>query len=793
MSDVKQAQRQNLERIADAPPTQPQSLPEAPTLQQLRDEAVLLSFVEGQQGVRELFAHFGAESADDLAEPHWAEFLRLANMSCEERAEVLGSKRTARPAIAADLNGNATITMRDRAVELARQGFPVFPLVAGTKDQPAIPDWMDRPAKGEYFSRVPSSDPDRVYTMWTEASGNPLDYNIGICTNNLLVFDLDVKDGKNGIKVFAELVKELGLRETTIATLTPTGGQHRFYKLPNSDKARPTVGALGEGIDTRGWNGYVVAPGSRVPAGEYKWLIPPGDAEMAIASELAIQRVKHAGRERQRKVVEGLEPDSLAAVELATEWLIESAPEAIEGFGGDNQTYQIACVVRDFGVEEQTCLELMAEHWNPDKAHPPWPIDLLELKVASAYLYAKNPLGARSAEADFGPVELEEPVRGDKATEGDSDPAASREPRLPPCLDIAAWSTRELGERDWVVHGRILNKNVALMTGDGGIGKTIVTYELAMLCPVTNPLVGERLWLGAELRKAGPAIVLCCEDDEDEFQRRGQAIAAHHCIDLKKLAPDLHLISLAGEVNTLFTVTDQWGVVQPTKLFQEFAERVCDIKPVITVVDNVADIYGGEEIARSQVRQFVALFRQLAIRAGTAIILNAHPSLSGIKSGRGTSGSTHWHNSVRHRFYMRKAEKDEAIPGVENLRMVEVMKNQYGGGEGIKIPVKWQNGLFVPVNVAEARQAQEDGTGAAEELFLRLLDRYGKQGRRVSDKNYAPRQYAEELEAGQACVGLAQLEAAMRNLFAEGTIKVGAYVASDRHEYPTLVRVAKGA
>jgi hypothetical protein len=37
---------------------------------------------------------------------------------------------------------------------------------------------------------------------------------------------------------------------------------------------------------------------------------------------------------------------------------------------------------------------------------------------------------------------------------------------------------------------------------------------------------------------------------------------------------------------------------------------------------------------------------KMAIQANAYIIVNSHPSLTGINSGSGLSGSTGWHNSV---------------------------------------------------------------------------------------------------------------------------------------------------
>src|SRR5262245_18194499 len=76
MSDLNQTQRQNLSVVDDAPPTQPQSLPETPTLQDVQQAALFLP----DQAIRELYSYFGVKAADELAETDWREFIRLANM-----------------------------------------------------------------------------------------------------------------------------------------------------------------------------------------------------------------------------------------------------------------------------------------------------------------------------------------------------------------------------------------------------------------------------------------------------------------------------------------------------------------------------------------------------------------------------------------------------------------------------------------------------------------------------------------------------------------------------------------
>jgi RecA-family ATPase len=224
-----------------------------------------------------------------------------------------------------------------------------------------------------------------------------------------------------------------------------------------------------------------------------------------------------------------------------------------------------------------------------------------------------------------------------------------------------------------VVRERILKGNVALLTGDGGVGKTLIALELAVCLQLQN-----QQWLRSDVLAHGPAMVVCCEDDEDEFQRRTTAILAHRGGSIADIEQNLHLVSLVDRPDRLLAVGDKRDVLVPTPLYKELREWACDVKPELLVIDNAADVYGGDEINRTQVNHFVAMLRALARDADTAVLLNAHPSLQGIATGRGTSGSTQWHNSVRQRMYMRTATKEEGADKIEGLRMVETMKNSYG-------------------------------------------------------------------------------------------------------------------
>jgi RecA-family ATPase len=260
-------------------------------------------------------------------------------------------------------------------------------------------------------------------------------------------------------------------------------------------------------------------------------------------------------------------------------------------------------------------------------------------------------------------------------------------PRTITFVDMSSWS-EDAPAREWAVRDRLPLRQPALFSGEGATGKTIIELQL---CAAH---VLRREWLDT-LPEPGPAIYLGCEDEADELHRRLADIARHYGAMFTDLINGgLHLICLAGE-DALLGVPNRAGQIVPTPLFRELIEAAGDIKPKHIGIDTSADVYGGSEIDRGQVRQFIGLLRRLAIVANGSVVLLSHPSLQGINSGSGLSGSTGWHNSVRARMYLRspQGEKDEQPDS--DLRELQFLKNNYGR-LAERVVLRYRNGVFVP-------------------------------------------------------------------------------------------------
>jgi RecA-family ATPase len=308
-----------------------------------------------------------------------------------------------------------------------------------------------------------------------------------------------------------------------------------------------------------------------------------------------------------------------------------------------------------------------------------------------------------------------------------------------------------------------------MLSGHGATGKTTLALQL---CVAT---VLGRDWLGF-LPEPGPALMVCCEDDEEELHRRLSAIATYYGTGFAELASrGLHLISRAGETGVLAAQDGNNGV-KPTPLFHRLRTTAVHLRPRITVLDNAADIYSGNENGRSEARQCVSLLRRLAIDADTAVLVALHPSLTGITSDTGMSGSTAWYNSIRSQLYLKPASAADGEPADPDLRDLEHKKNNYGQLASPKL-LRWSDGVFQVEAFPTSRDREAVGR-AAEELFLRLLSRFWAQGRIAGDKkgpSYAPVLFSVEPEAKAARITKAQLEAAMLRLFVRNEIHVEQY------------------
>lgn len=323
--------------------------------------------------------------------------------------------------------------------------------------------------------------------------------------------------------------------------------------------------------------------------------------------------------------------------------------------------------------------------------------------------------------------------------------------RWPPIV-LASGCPGPIPDREWIVPDKIPAGPVSILSGDGGTGKTIIALQLA----VARALA--RDWLSFPA-VPGRTLYVSAEDDHDELLRRLEKVARYYGAD----RADLSKIGFLDctESDAMLGAKDGAGNILATPSYRKLQENIADFQPSLVILDTLADVFGGDEIVRTQARQFVSLVRRLGGKSCTALML-AHPSLSGMASGSGTSGSTGWSNSTRSRAYLEANRSGDG-------RTLVFKKTNYGPpGTGVKLA--WNNGVFIPVPGATAEETEKSNAEAGAEFLTRLAEstRRGENlsPSRFSKSRYAPKIFADGDEAAEK-----RFKAAMERLIDSGVIK----------------------
>ncbi len=164
------------------------------------------------------------------------------------------------------------------AIEYSKMGFPVFPC---DSNKAPIVDHSLGFAHGFKDATLDLKLIARTWFKYPEAG-----IGLGI-PEDIIVFDCDVEKNSDheplvfngepvmiGIRSFEGLARDLGLSEIDLNTLTiktQSEGRHYYYKMPDGVSSFNHTRAL-DGLDLKGYGGYVILPRSQGQYGKYEFL-----------------------------------------------------------------------------------------------------------------------------------------------------------------------------------------------------------------------------------------------------------------------------------------------------------------------------------------------------------------------------------------------------------------------------------------------------------------------------------------------------------------------------------------
>lgn len=312
---------------------------------------------------------------------------------------------------------------------------------------------------------------------------------------------------------------------------------------------------------------------------------------------------------------------------------------------------------------------------------------------------------------------------------------------LPPLdfIDMTAWIDREPPAPEWLAEGLIPKRQVTLLTGDGGLGKSMLLLQLLASTSRQKP------WLGRNVIPC-KSIALFCEDEASEVWRRMVPVCRFYGCEVGDLIEDVHIRAEVQDESFLVE-GKRWEPLTTTALLTRLERAIAQIRPGLVGLDSSYDLFGGDDADTRHAREFIRILRGIAVNFDCAVVLNAHPSKAAMNSGAGYAGSVAWHNKVRRRLWLTRpsaGNNDDELPD-DNRRVLKGMKNNSGPAGG-EIALEWRDGVFQVVSERGAGGSLIDRL-TADAKFLDLMRKVEQEGTHVSAKerasNYAPRVFAK--------------------------------------------------
>jgi len=550
----------------------------------------------------------------------------------------------------------ATENLFDAAVAYSGTGMAVFPCCPGAK----------RPLTRHGY-RDASADFDDIMAWWSDAP----DANIAVWPGHSrhVVLDIDCKGDADGEVSLAALEREHGELPETWTVTTPSGGKHLWFTLPGG-MAPPANAKPASGIDVRSGNGYVLLPPSATAGGAYR---VASDAPSAVAelpapwARLLDNPVRERADGGERDAIPASELDLAENVERARVFLARTAPPAIQGEGGDQTTFQVACQVRDLGVSAETCLDLMAKHYNP-RCDPPWNLHdgsgdpegkTLDDKVAHAYNYAKSPLGqfhkpdARDAFAEYAQAGGGGPEAGLGTMDAER---KTRPPRLLSPSDV-----EDLEPPEWLLDDCLPRASFVALYGEPGSFKSFLALDWAY------HLAHGMTW--ANYEPDGPCRVLYVAGEGTAgIKKRLKAWRMHHDVEL------------GGDTDGNLVVSDTMPQIGDMDAWHEWkADIEADGPWDLVIFDTLAYLtFGLEENSNTDMMYAVKRLSDLRESTGASVMVVHHSG----KNGDTLRGATSLLGACDTVF---RLDKDTQVRGQGRLHMTKQKDaEQWHGHLGIQ-------------------------------------------------------------------------------------------------------------
>lgn len=572
------------------------------------------------------------------------------------------------------------------ALQHAWNGFAVIP--CRPDKRPYLKGWPDAGTTNE----------PTIHSWWQQFPDAIAGLPCG--PNSLLVVDCNRKgEGKpDGVANWEIACRSAAVDLSHCFTVeTPSGGRHYYFRTNDGTSIGNTTGKLGEAIDTRGFGGFVIAPGSVLADGR-RYRVLQGTIQSTVFLPETIRRFLLGKNGGEQTANEPTLPEQLQGTR-------ETSTSRDRSYSAEALTREVA--------------KLEATRSSRNQA-------LHDSAFAMGTLVGAGRIGRTDVESALWEASR---VNGYRAKDGDEAAwktlqsgltAGTKNPRLPlsksdqPLFDFshmksngtplnfaARGSVAVGGDRlvircvadvqaepiSWLWPLRVASGKLTIIAGEPGLGKSQLAVFMA--AKVTTGAS----WPNDDGRPPiGSVVMLSCEDDiADTIRPRLEAAGAN-----------LSLVQVIEGVRTGSGQMRGFSITEDLAPLEWALTQARDVKLVI--VDPITAYLGGTKThIAADVRAALAPLQELASRYRVAVVAVSHLNKS---SGNGKSinavtGSVAFVAASRATFLVTKDNGDPA------RRLFVQVKNNLAEAPGLAFRIQSK---MLPSGINAAYVEFENGT-----------------------------------------------------------------------------------
>lgn len=344
--------------------------------------------------------------------------------------------------------------------------------------------------------------------------------------------------------------------------------------------------------------------------------------------------------------------------------------------------------------------------------------------------------------------------------------------RAVPVVDL---STMVVPAPTFAWAGLVPHGHVTVLTGHGGVGKSLVALMFTIACGTGREL------FGIPTQRCRVAF-FSGEDGADLLRHRLLWACNQMDVDPAELDGWVHILDATEGDPTLFAEMSMDGrrIGTTTSTYDALSSYLDEHSIDLMVVDNMSDVFDANEIERPKVRAFMRSLVRIRQGRRLTVLLLAHVdkgTARGERSGSESySGSTALHNSARSRLFLSK-DKDGALT-------LELQKHNLAVPLA-PLKLEWPEGGLPRAEAPTNGYVQAIAATADMKALLRLIDEFSQRGEYVSpavnSSSSAPRLLANERGYPKKRKAT-EVQAMLREAERDALLVREGYRGNDRHE-----------